>query len=92
MSKACGCSMGLVAFALALLVGAVADHSVEVVLGRGLVALAVFFFIGQVAGLLVNHMLRQHYERRMTELEPGAEPSADGPGPKKGEQAAASAS
>ena len=69
MSKACGCCLGLVAFAVTLLVGAYVDNPLELVLSQAVAALLVFFMLGQLAGAVASYVLNEHYQKKLNHLE-----------------------
>lgn len=69
MSKVCGCCLGLVAFAVTLLVGAYIDNPLELVLSQAVAALLVFFLLGQLAGAVASYVLKEHYEQKLNQLE-----------------------
>jgi hypothetical protein len=62
-SKVVGGILGMVAFAVACIVGLLAGNDVTTVLTRGLIAMAVFFVVGLLAGAVGRRLVDEHMQR-----------------------------
>lgn len=61
--KVVGGIMGMIAFAVAALVGLIAGNDVATVLTRALVAMGVFFAVGFLLGTMGRRLIDEHMSR-----------------------------
>ncbi len=68
MVRLCGASLGLFAFAIAILLGLLAGNPTPVILSRALWALLIFCVIGLIAGWVGYRVLDEHAVHRSREM------------------------
>ncbi len=73
MIRLCGGSLGLLAFAIALLLGLSAGNPPEIILERAVAALFIFCGLGLGVGWVGSRVLDEHAVRKNREMFPPAE-------------------
>lgn len=63
-----GASLGLLAFAVSIAGGLLAQNPVTVTLSRGILALFLFFFLGIALGTAAQYVLSEYEGQRMSQL------------------------
>jgi hypothetical protein len=63
-----GASLGLLAFAVAITGGLLAQNPVTVTLSRGILALFLFFLLGIALGTAAQYVLSEYEGQRMSQL------------------------
>lgn len=80
MVRLCGAALGFLAFTVTILLGLLANNTVEETLLRAIWALVIFCLIGLSAGWVAYRVLDEHALHRHREmfepLEPSAEPES----------------
>ena len=93
MVRLCGASLGLFAFAIAILQGLLAGNPTPVVLSRALWALLAFSIIGLIVGWVSYRVLDEHTSQLNREMFSEVEEEEDaGPGPANDHRAASGGS
>ena len=73
MVRLSGAALGCFAFSITILLGLLADNSVEVTLVRAIWAMGIFCLLGMATGWVANRVLDEHALRKHHEYFPDGE-------------------